>query len=239
MPNEIRKDPKGRKLKTGETYDPVKGRYRYSYVDASGSRRQLYSWTLTKNDPIPKGKGQKYGESLREKEAKAQAEIANAIDTEGGNMSVIHLLEKYAALKSKDVRETTRKGYRTQIQFMKTNSTAKTMAKKRIKMVGAMEAEEWVMKLHKKEQRSYSSLHTLKGMLRQEFIHAKKNRWVVDNPFDFSMAKKAYGGTKMRDALSRDDMRRFLNYVMNHTVYSNRPRHRTAVRRFQRSAPRG
>lgn len=42
---------------------------------------------------------------------------------------------------------------------------------------------------------------------------AKKNRWVVDNPFNFSLNKKRYGGVQQRDAVSRADMRKFLDFV--------------------------
>ena len=216
----IRKDPKGRNLRTGETYDEKTGRYRYSYQDATGKRSQIYSWTLTKTDKIPLGKNQKPGESLREKEDAARAEIVNAIDSKGGNMTVLQLLERFVKVQSPDVRETTRKGYRTQMKFMQTNALAQTMAKKRIKEVNALDAETWMLDLHKKEGRSYSSLHTLKGMLRQSFFVAKKSHWVLDNPFDFAMAKKAYGGTKTRDALSRADMRRFLDFVQTDKHFS-------------------
>lgn len=213
MAEDIRKDPKGRNLKTGETYDEKTGRYRFSYNDATGKRRQLYSWTLTKSDKVPAGKKQKPGESLREKEETAKVEIYHAIDSQGGNMTVYQLLERYVGIVSPNMRETTRKGYRTQLKFMETNKLAQTMAKKKIKDVTAMDAEAWMLDLHTKEGRSYSSLHTLKGMLRQAFIRAKKSRWVIDNPFDFSMTKKAYGGTKMRDALTREETRMFLSFM--------------------------
>lgn len=220
MSDEVRKDPKGRLLRNGETYDAKTGRYRYSYFDATGKRCQLYSWTLTKNDTVPAGKKQKYGESLREKETQAQAEVMNAVVTSGSNMTVMQLLEQYVKVASPGMRETTRKGYRTQIRFMESNTRAKVMAKKKIKEVTALDAEQWMLELHTKEGRSYSSLHTLKGMLRQAFIKAKQSGWVINNPFDFSMAKKAYGGTKTRDALSRADMRRFLDFVQTDKHFS-------------------
>ena len=96
MANEVRKDPKGRNLRTGETYDEKTGRYRYSYQDSTGKRRQIYSWTLTKTDMVPTGKNQKPGESLREKEDAARSEIYHSIDSKGGNMTVYQLLERYA-----------------------------------------------------------------------------------------------------------------------------------------------
>lgn len=212
-PKNNRKDPKGRQLRNGETYDSKTGRYRYSFIDAYGKRKAVYSWTLTARDLIPRGKAQKKGESLREKEDEVRIEIANAIDSSGGNMSVFSLLEKFVAIQNPNVRETTRKGYRTQMNFLRDNPLAHSMSKRKIRTVNAMEAEEWFQQLHTKEGRSYSSLHTLKGMLKQAFAFAKKSRWVYDNPFEFSMRKKAYGGTKTRDALSRVDMKRFLDFV--------------------------
>lgn len=208
-----RKDPKGRQLRNGETYDAKTGRYRYSYTDAYGKRKQVYSWTLTARDLVPRDKSQKKGESLREKEDAVHTEYVNAIDSSGRNMSVYQLLEKFVAIQNPNVRETTRKGYRTQMKFLQENALAKSMAKRKIHTVNAMEAEEWFQQLHVKAGRSYSSLHTLKGMLKQAFSLAKKSRWVYDNPFEFSMRKKAYGGAKTRDALTRVDMKRFLDFM--------------------------
>ncbi|MCD7814579.1 MAG: integrase DNA-binding domain-containing protein [Lachnospiraceae bacterium] len=121
MTEEKRKDPKGRNLRAGESMKG--GRYRYSYIDATGKRIDLYSWTLTAKDPVPPGKKQKPGESLREKEA--QADRANQIDATGGNMTVYQLMERYVKLKMPDVRETTRNGYRTQLNYMATDHLAR------------------------------------------------------------------------------------------------------------------
>lgn len=206
---EERRDPKGRQLRNGETYDAKTGRYRYSYFDAKGKRCQVYSWTLTKNDLVPRGKKQKKGESLREKIDKVLADKANQIDTQGGNMSVYSLMERYIAVKSPDVKQTTRNGYRSQLNFMRDDP----MGKRKIRTVTNDEAILWFDDLHKKRGKSYSTLHTLRGILRPSFAMAKKNRWVVENPFEFPMLKRRYGGTKTRDALSRKDMRRFLDFV--------------------------
>ena len=211
---ESRKDPKGRILKTGETYDAKTQRYRYSYSDINGERKQIYSWTLTKNDVIPrdengKKRRQKSGESLREKEQKIQEDLANHINSQGGSMSVYDLMCLHIDLVWNDRKETTRNGYRTWRKFMEKDA----FGKRKISSVVSTDAEKWFMDLHKKKGLSYSSLHTLRGILRPAFARAKKNRWIYDNPFDFSLSKKAYGGTKTRDALSRDDMRRFLDFV--------------------------
>lgn len=193
--NDIRKDPKGRKLKSGETYEEKTGRYRYQYQDASGKRRSVYSWTLTAKDPIPRGVSQKSGESLREREHRINDEIMNRIDTSAGNQTVYMLMKRYTDLKWKDVKETTRNGYRTQLNFMQHNP----MGQRKIKDVGPAEAEEWFQELHDKYHKGYSSLCTLRGILRPAFRMAKRNRWVLDNPFDFQLNKKRYGGSETRE----------------------------------------
>lgn len=214
--NDIRKDPKGRKLKSGETYEEKTGRYRYQYQDASGKRRSVYSWTLTAKDPIPRGVSQKSGESLREREHRINDEIMNRIDTSAGNQTVYMLMKRYTDLKWKDVKETTRNGYRTQLNFMQHNP----MGQRKIKDVGPAEAEEWFQELHDKYHKGYSSLCTLRGILRPAFRMAKRNRWVLDNPFDFQLNKKRYGGSETREALTKKDMRRFLDFLRTDSHFS-------------------
>lgn len=216
MASDIRKDPKGRKLKAGETYEEKTGRYRYQYQDAAGRRRSVYSWTLTANDTVPKGVNQKYGESLREKERLIQEQIMNGIDTAAGNQSVYMLMKRYTDLKWKDVKETTRNGYRTQLNFMQYDP----MGQRRIRDVGPVEAEEWFQQLHDKQGKGYSTLCTLRGILRPAFQMAKRNRWVMDNPFDFPLNKKRYGGSETREALTKKDMRRFLDFVRTDSRFS-------------------
>lgn len=211
-----RKDPRGRNLKNGETFDDKTGRYRYSYIDNDGKRKQIYSWTLTKNDRIPAGKKQKSGESLREKIAVVQANIANGINSSKGNMTVYELMKLHIDLVWNDVKESTRKGYRTNLKFMEQNP----FGKKKIKDVTATDAELWFNELNTKYGKGYSSLHTLRGILRPAFDRAKKNRWIYDNPFNFSLNKKRYGGTKTRDAISKADMRRFLDFVRTDKHFS-------------------
>ena len=63
--NYNRRDHKNRRLKEGESQRADK-RYRFTYVDLDGNKRDVYSWRLDKNDPHPEGKRKDL--SLREKE---------------------------------------------------------------------------------------------------------------------------------------------------------------------------
>ncbi len=204
-----RLDGKGRKLKTGEYWDEKKGRYKYRYKDNDDKWCTIYSWTLTANDKIPSGKNQRSGESLREKEAQVQKDLIEGLNSSGGNMSLYELMELYIQTRWKDVKATTQSGYRTQLNFMKTED----FGKKKIKDITESEALLWFDELHEKRGKNYSTLQTLRGILRPAYTMAKKNRWVRDNAFDFTMLKKRYGGSKTREALTRADMRRFLGFV--------------------------
>ena len=90
--SEIRKDSNVRRLATGESQDKA-GRYRYKYNDVFGKRKSVYSWRLTESDPYPKGKRKDI--SLREKEKEVEKALRNAVATNGGNMTVLELVQKY------------------------------------------------------------------------------------------------------------------------------------------------
>ena len=204
-----RVNSKGRKLRTGEYWDEKKGRYKYRYKDVNGKWQTVYSLTLTHNDKVLAGGNQKRGESLREKEALIQKDLVEEIDSSGGNMSVLSLMERYIETRWRDVKQTTRNGYTTQLNFMKQNS----FGKKKIKEVTEDMAVLWFDELHDKYGKNYSTLCTLRGILRPAFTMAKKNGYVRQNPFSFEMLKKRYGGSKSREALTREEMKRFLDFV--------------------------
>lgn len=68
----MRKDNKGRNLRTGES-QRADGKYMYRYTDLTGKRQTIYSWRLTALDRTPKGK--KEDISLREKEEEISLQV--------------------------------------------------------------------------------------------------------------------------------------------------------------------
>ena len=113
--SEKRRDHRGRILHNGEI-QLSDGRYRFKYVDEMGKERCVYSWRLDHNDATPKGKRRTL--SLREMEKKIQADHFEQIATNGGNMTVLKLVEKYTSTKT-GVRPTTVAGYGTVINLLK------------------------------------------------------------------------------------------------------------------------
>lgn len=116
--SEVRRDSKGRRLWTGESQEKD-GRYRYKYIDALGGRKSVYSWRLTEADPHPKGK--KKDISLREKENDIQKALDNDISPNGGDMTVLELVQKYISQKC-GVKHNTKANYNFVINVIKKES---------------------------------------------------------------------------------------------------------------------
>ena len=95
--SEKRRDKRNRILRIGET-QRADGRYRFTYLDSNGIKRDVYSWRLDHNDPQPKGKRKDL--SLREKEKQIEQNLFNQIVSNGGNYTVLSLVEKYVSLKT-------------------------------------------------------------------------------------------------------------------------------------------
>lgn len=88
----------------------------------NGVEHNIYSWRLDKNDPLPKGKKKEL--SLREKEKQIEMDMFDNIVSNGGNYTVIELVEKYVSLKT-GVRHNTEAGYKTVLNVLKNDSFGK------------------------------------------------------------------------------------------------------------------
>ena len=178
--SEKRRDNRNRILREGE-YQRKDGRYRFRYIDEDGKEKNVYSWRLDKNDPMPKGK--KREPSLREKEKQIEADLFDRIVTNGGNYTVLELVEKYISLKT-GVRHNTVAGYKTVINMLKKESFGNL----RIDKVRLSDAKAWLIKLQQIDGRGYSSIHSIRGVLRPAFQMAVDDDLLRKNPFEFELA---------------------------------------------------
>lgn len=159
--SEKRRDNRNRILREGE-YQRTDGRYRYRYIDEDGKEKNVYSWRLDKNDPTPRGKKREL--SLREKEKQIQSDLFDHIVTRGGNYTVVELAEKYTSLKT-GVGHNTKAGYKTVINIL----NREAFGKQRIDKVRLSDAKAWLIKLQQVDGRGYSSIHSIRGVLRPAF----------------------------------------------------------------------
>lgn len=203
--SEKRRDNRGRILHNGEI-QMADGRYRFKYVDENGTEKAVYSWRLDHNDTTPAGK--KRTLSLRELEKQIQADLFDHIVTNGGNLTVLKLVEKYIDTKT-GVRPTTQAGYNTVINVLKNDN----FGKKRIDTVRISDAKTWLIKLQKKDGRSYSSIHSIRGVLRPAFQLAVDDDLIRKNPFSFQLVDVVVNDSVRRSAITRDEERKLLKFI--------------------------
>ena len=203
--SEKRRDKRNRILHNGET-QKADGRYRFTYRDNDGVIRDVYSWRLDHNDPHPKGKRKDL--SLREKEKQIEQDMFNQIVSNGGNYTVLSLVEKYVSLKT-GVRHNTEAGYKTVINILKKDP----FGSKRIDKIKLSDAKAWLIKLQKIDGRGYSSIHSIRGVLRPAFQMAENDDLIRKNPFQFELASVVVNDSVTREAITRKQQREYLKFV--------------------------
>ena len=210
--SEKRRDNRNRILREGE-YQRKDGRYRFRYIDEDGKEKNVYSWRLDKNDPMPKGK--KREPSLREKEKQIEADLFDRIVTNGGNYTVLELVEKYVSLKT-GVRHNTVAGYKTVINMLKKESFGNL----RIDKVRLSDAKAWLIKLQQIDGRGYSSIHSIRGVLRPAFQMAVDDDLLRKNPFEFELASVIVNDSVTREAITRKQQRDLLKFIQEDRHFS-------------------
>lgn len=209
--SEKRRDNRNRILHNGES-QLADGRYRFRYSDLDGKRRDVYSWRLDYNDRMPKNKP--HDLSLREKERQIERDLFNQVVSNGGNMTVLELCEKYTSLKC-GVRDTTRTGYKTVLNILKKDS----FGKKRIDKVKISDAKGWLIKLQQVDGRSYSSIHQIRGVVRPAFEMAFQDDLIRKNPFQFELASVIVNDSVTREAITRKQQRAYLKFIKEDSHY--------------------
>jgi len=204
-----RRDDKGRVLQQGEWQEPS-GRYRYKYTDSLGKRKILYSWRLTESDKMPEGK--RSDSSLREKERKVQSLQMQGIT--GSKLTVLELVERYLSLKT-GVKHNTLANYNFVVNVLKKEE----FSHKRVDDVKLSDAKIFLIKLQR-DGRGYSSIHSIRGVLRPAFQMAVDDDLILKNPFGFELGTILVNDSQKREAVSLEDEARFLEFVKNDPHYN-------------------
>lgn len=204
---EVRRDNKGRRLFSGES-QRKDGKYEYKYLDVWGKRRTVYSWKLTPADRIPSGKRDDI--SLREKIKQIQKDLNSNIIPNGGNLTVLELVQKYIRQKN-GVRHNTKSNYNFVVNVIKKEA----FGGKRIDKVKMSDAKEWLIKLQQVDGRGYSSIHTIRGVVRPAFQMAVDDDLLLKNPFEFQLSTVVVNDSVTREAITRKQERDFLEFVKN------------------------
>lgn len=204
--SEKRRDRKNRILRNGES-QRKDGRYVFKYIDSTGKQQFVYSWKLERTDKLPQGKRNDL--SLREKEKMILKDLDDEIVPRGGEMTVIELVRKYILQKT-GVRHNTEANYNFVLNIIKKED----FGKKRIDRVKLSDAKAWLIKLQK-DGRGYSTIHSVRGVVRPAFQMAVDDDLIRKNPFEFQLATVVVNDSVTREAITRKQERTFLEFVKN------------------------
>ena len=190
--SEKRRDSRGRILRVGES-QRQNGTYSYRYTNTRGIRQSVYAPTL---------------EELRKKEQAIQRDSADGIDYCAGEITVLELMERY--LKQKQgVRENTKVGYKFVTNLMK----KEVFSGRKIRDIKTYDAKMFFIKLHSNGY-SYSTITTVRGVLRPAFDMAVEDDIVRRNPFSFRVVDVVANDSITRKALTPEEKEKFLAYIL-------------------------
>lgn len=199
-----RKDNKNRILRTGEG-QRSDGRYFFKYKDAKGDTHFVYSWRLEPYDIPPVGKTSKL--SLRELEKQIIRNVEDGILGYDSRLTVLELVKLYLQQKT-GVRPATQMGYNFVVNLIKKEAFGSMP----IANVKLSDARRWLIKLQE-DGRGYSTIHVVRGVVRPAFQMAVDDDMLNKNPFQFELASVVVNDSVTREAISREEMRKFLAFV--------------------------
>ena len=117
---------------------------------------------------------------------------------DGGNTTVLELVEKYISLKT-GVRHNTEANFKFVINIIK----KEVVGRIRIDKVKQSDAKAWLIKLQK-DGRGYSTIHTVRGVVRPAFQMAVNDDLIRKNPFEFQLATVVVNDSVTREAITND-----------------------------------
>lgn len=199
-----------RVLRRGETQRPD-GIYVFSYIDRQGKQKHVYSPRLEESDELPEGRRQK--PALRTLSAKIMRDLQDEINAQ--DMDVIELVEDYIVTRCGYVRHSTEVNYRFVLNILK----AEDFGRKMIGSIKTSMAKEFLQELQRKG-RGFSTIQSIRGVLRPAFRRAVENDWIRKNPFEFPLAGVVINDSVKREAISADQMRKFLKFIKEDKHFS-------------------
>lgn len=206
-----RRDNKKRVLRKGEG-QRSDGRYYFKYQDVKGDTHFVYSWKLEPYDIPPVGKESEL--SLREMEKKIIRNLEDGILGYDSKITVLDLVKLYLQQKV-GVRHNTQANYNFVVNIIKKEAFGSML----IGRVKQSDAKRWLIKLQR-DGRGYSSIHSIRGVVRPAFQMAVEDDMLNKNPFQFELASVVVNDSVTRKAISREDQRKFLAFVAQDKHFS-------------------
>lgn len=205
-----RRDKKNRVLRRGESVR-ADGQYQFKY-SVNGKPKFVYSWRLEPTDKLPQGK--KPCLSLRELEKQIGYDLDTLADPTRKSMRVCDLVERYLTTKVNAVKPTTRSNYK----FVQNILAEHEFGSRKIGDIKTSDAKLFLIGLQAGGKR-YSTVKTVRGVLRPAFQMAVDDDILGKKPFGFELAGVVVNDTVTREAITKEQMRKFLKFVKDDNVY--------------------
>jgi len=201
---QARKDNRGRVLRKGETQRKYDLMYIYTYTDPfTHNRKYLYSKDLME---------------LREKEKMLIRDQLDGLDVYAAGKSDLNFVfDRYISTKT-ELRSTTHTNY----TYIYNHFVRDTFGKKKIGDIKYSDVLHFYLYLLKEKGIQVNTLETVHTVLRPTFQLAVRDGLIRVNPCDGVMAevKKRPGKNHgVRHALTLEQQRAFMNYIVDHPVY--------------------
>ena len=162
---------------------------RYEYRYTDGSGKRRSVYSWRLLASDKTPSGKKDAPPLRQMERSIMKDLEEGLDMDGGDISVYQLVHKYVSL---------RKG---------------------VKSVRTLDAKEFLRSLQEDDGRSYSSIHSIRGVLRPAFKMAEDDELIKKNPFNFCLADWVTNDSKRREAITPEQERAFLKFIKEDEHY--------------------
>ena len=124
------------------------------------------------------------------------------------DISVLTLAEKYVATKT-NVRQRTRTGYQTVINLLRRDSFGKL----EISTVRVSDVKLWLVSLQNEQGKGYSTIHSIRSVLKPAFQLAVDDGYIIRNPFAFNLSSVIENDSVARESLSNQNEKRFLEFL--------------------------
>jgi len=188
------------------------GKYQFKYME-DGKPKFLYSWRLESKDKLPEGKRPCI--ALRDLEKEFVHDLEAGLRVSQQKMTVMELVKKYLKTK-RNVRQSTKMGYQTVCNFLEKDE----FSGKQINEIRVSDAKIFLIRLQEENGKSYSSIHSIRGVLRPAFQMAVDDDILMKNPFDFELCNVIVNDSVRREAITRKQMREFLAFVKSTKPYT-------------------
>lgn len=205
----IRRDSKRRLLRAGESIR-ADGKYQFKYY-IDGKAKFVYSWRLEPTDKLPVGK--KPTLSLRELEKQVGCDLESQLDPLKKDLTVVEMTERYLSTKT-GAKPSTAANYNFVMNILKKEE----FGAMKISHIKTSDAKLFLIKLQS-NGKGYSTVKTVRGILRPAFQMAVDDDILNKNPFGFQLAGVVVNDSVTREAISRENMRRFLKFVHDDNCY--------------------